>query len=271
MSNRPREIEPWSNRLLVHRAANALLPLAVRARVSPNMVTMTGLAFGLVAACAYYRWESPIYATLGFVLMVGWHIMDGLDGAVARATGRTSAFGRLLDGVADYSTFVAVNIMLIITQDEWLPALCVALVSGAAHILQSLFYEAERETYIRRVAGRFSAAQRTVAGGLIEQLYNRGEKWLGNYTRPFDIALANAGAADRQTWLDEWRACAAPRIMLLTPLSANGRTFAIWIACLLGSPYFYWFWEIVVLTLLALVGGRYLRQAEQRAADRPAI
>lgn len=247
---------------MVHRASAALLPWAVRLGISPNMVSMTGLALGLLAAGAYLRWADAAWATCGFLLMIGWHIMDGLDGALARATGRTSPLGRLLDGVADYSTFVAVNIALVATFADWPVALAFSLVSGAAHILQSLFYEAERETYIRRIAGRFAATERSVAGGIVERLYNRGEAWLGNRTRPFDARLAGATPSERQVMLYGWQQKAAPRLMLLSPLSANGRTIAIWLACLLGSPYFYWIWEIVVLTLLALAGGRYLRQAE---------
>lgn len=268
-ANRPLEIEPWSNRFLVHRVSAALLPLAVRAGIAPNMVSLAGLGLGLMAAAAYFHWANPLWATFGFVLMIGWHVMDGLDGALARATGRTSAFGRLLDGVADYSTFVAVNIMLVLSLENWPRALAVAIVSGAAHILQSLFFEAERETYIRRIAGRFTAGKRSVAGGVIERLYNRGEAWLGNRTRDFDTRLAAMAPSEAHAALARWRARAAPRMLLLNPLSANGRTIAIWLACLLGSPYFYWIWEIVALSLLALAGGRYLRQSE-RAGDIPA-
>jgi phosphatidylglycerophosphate synthase len=260
---RPPEIEPWSNRLLIHRAAAALLPLAVRAGIAPNAISISGLALGLLAAVAYTRWSDPLWATGGFVLMIGWHIMDGLDGALARATGRTSAFGRLLDGVADYATFVAVNVVLVATSGDWHAALGLAMLSGAAHVLQSLFYEAERETYCRRIAGRFAATVRSAAGGMAERLYNRGEAWLGNRTRPFDEQLAASTPEQRALLLAHWQHQAAPRLMLLAPLSANGRTLAIWLACLAGAPYAYWIWELAGLTVLALAGGHYLRQSER--------
>lgn len=260
---RPPEIEPWSNRLLVHRLSAFLLPPAIRSGISPNAVSVTGLGLGLFAALAYTRWHDPLWATSGLLLMIGWHVMDGLDGALARATGRTSDFGRLVDGIADYSTFVAVNIALVLASPQPLAALGLAAVSGCAHILQSLFYEAERETYVRRISGRFTASPRKAVGGIVERLYNQGERWLGNQTRPFDHALAGSPPDASTCMLARWRKSAAPRMMMLTPLSANGRTLAIWIACMAGSPVFYWAWEIVALTLLALVGGRWLRQAER--------
>jgi CDP-diacylglycerol---serine O-phosphatidyltransferase len=263
-NTRPQEIEAWSNRLVVHRLSAALLPRAIALGIHPNTVTIAGLLFGLAAAAAYTRWDNPWFATLGFLLMIGWHVMDGLDGALARATGKTSAFGRLLDGIADYSTFVAVGLALAFAQDNVPLALLLALSAGAAHALQSAFYEAERETYIRRSRGVFTATVRSEAGGVFERLYNRGEEWLGNRTRPFDQQLARTPPAQRDRLLADWRAMAAPRLMLLSPLSANGRTIAIWLACLAGSPFLYWIWELLGLTLLALAGGHWLRQAEQR-------
>ncbi len=265
-TTRPQEIEAWSNRLVVHRLSAALLPRAIRLGVHPNTVTIAGLLFGLAAAAAYSRWDNPWFATLGFLLMIGWHVMDGLDGALARATGKTSAFGRLLDGVADYSTFVAVGLSLAFAQDNVPLALALALTAGAAHALQSAFYEAERETYIRRTRGQFAASPRSEAGGAAERLYNRGEAWLGNRTRPFDELLLRAPLVQRDQLLAAWRAKAAPRLMLLSPLSANGRTIAIWLACLAGTPFLYWIWELLGLTLLALAGGHWLRQAEYQPA-----
>ncbi len=265
-SSRPPEIEPWSNRLVVHRLARSMLPHAIKLGIHPNGVTLCGLGFGLAAAAAYSRWDSPLFATLGFLCMVGWHVMDGLDGALARATGKTSAFGRLLDGIADYATFIAVGLSLAFAQDNVPLAVSLALTAGAAHALQSAFYEAERETYIRRLRGQFSACKRTEVGGAFERLYNRGEAWLGNRTRPFDQQLTATPTASRQKLLQAWQEKAAPRLMLLSPLSANGRTIAIYLACLAGSPFLYWIWELVGLTLIALAGGHWLRQAEDPAA-----
>lgn len=266
--SRPKEIEPWSNRLVVHRASAALLPVAIRLGISPNSVTIAGFLLGIVAAFAYFHWREPFFATAGFLLMIGWHIMDGLDGALARATGRSTPFGRLLDGIADYSTFVAVNIALVLTMPDWRKALAMAVVSGIAHIFQSMFYEAERETYIRRVRGNFQASARSQAGGMVEMLYNKGEALLGNRTRAFDRVIADTPMDRRSKPVEAWRAKAAPRMMLLSPLSANGRTIAIWVACMAGSPAYYWAWETVALTILALAGGAYLRQSEHVAEGR---
>ncbi|MGL6044567.1 MAG: CDP-alcohol phosphatidyltransferase family protein, partial [Sandaracinobacteroides sp.] len=229
-------------------------------------VTLFGLGFGMAAALAYARWADWRFATLGFALMIGWHVMDGLDGQLARATGKTSDTGRLLDGIADYATFIIVLSTIALTTERPYLVLALFWVGGAFHALQSAFYEAERETYIRRRNGRFHADPRPAAGGRAEQLYNRAEAWLGNRTRPFDRALAGADPVTRARLLGAWQPRAARILRRMSPLSANGRTLAIYIAVLAGNPLLYVFWEIAALSVIALAAGRALRQAEKLSA-----
>lgn len=65
--------------------------------VSPNMVTL----FGLVGAggSAYLLSAGHLWA--GGLVMLAAGVVDLLDGALARATGRTSSFGAMLDSVTD--------------------------------------------------------------------------------------------------------------------------------------------------------------------------
>jgi phosphatidylglycerophosphate synthase len=269
MTGRPLEIEPLSNRLVVHRLSAALLPGAIRLGIHPNLVTSAGLLFGLAAGACYLQWADWRFATAGFLLMIGWHVMDGLDGQLARATARTSDLGRLLDGVADYATFVAVYLALAFTNPRPGLALALAIAAGAAHALQSQFYEGERATYIRRLAGRFRAVERPETGGFAERLYNRGEALLGNRARPFDTRLEAATPVERSRMLAAWQPRAARALRAASLLSANGRTIAIWLAAIAGNPMLYWLWEIVGLTLVALAVARALRQAEDGdAGDR---
>ncbi len=267
MNGRPTEIEPLSNRFLVHRLSSALLPPAIRFRVHPNIATAAGLGFGLAAAACYTRWADWRLATLGFLLMIAWHVMDGLDGQLARATGTSSNLGRLLDGLADYSTFVAVYLALALTQPDPQSAVLLALAAGAAHALQAQFYEGERATYIRRLQGQFDPVARPETGGPFERLYNRGEALLGNRARPFDRRLADATPRARAQLLAAWQPRAAAVLRASSPLSANGRTLAIWLAAIVQQPRLFWLWEIAGLTLVALAAARALRQSERAASD----
>ncbi|TFU06484.1 CDP-alcohol phosphatidyltransferase family protein [Polymorphobacter arshaanensis] len=257
MDARPPSIETPTNRWFIHRIAAALLPPAIRLGIHPNTVSLMGLAFGAGAGFAYWQWRDPWMATLGFILMIGWHICDGLDGQLARATGKVTALGRLLDGVCDYATFIMVLLPIALSFDNWPLTLTLALASGVAHALQSAYYEGERESWIRRSRGIFTVRPRSNAGGFIERSYNKIESTLGNRERPVDAWLA----ANPQR-LPQYLAATAPVMRTMAILSANSRTVAIWTACMIGLPVTYWLWELIGLSLFAMMLAGRLRQVE---------
>lgn len=254
---RPKVIEDPTNRWLIHPIGAALLPVAIRLGIHPNLVSLTGLGFGILAGLAYHNWADPWMATLGFVLMIGWHICDGIDGQLARATGKTSALGRLFDGICDYATFFAVLLPIVFTFDNWPPLLAFGLTAGAAHMAQAAYFEGERESWIRRSHGVFTTRARSVAGGMFEDIYNRAEAALGNRTRPIDAALAADPAL-----LPRYLAATEAPMRRLTILGANGRTVAIWLACLAGQPWLYFAWELFGLSLIGVLMARNLRRIE---------
>lgn len=250
---RPHEIEPWTNRALIHPLAAALVPVAIRAGVSPNAVSIAGMGFGVAAAAAYTEWRDPWMATLGFVLMIAWHVCDGLDGKLARATGRTSDLGRILDGICDYATFIAVYIALALSADAPGPMLALAVAAGAAHALTSLHYEAERRLYIARANG--GSVDIDPAASL-ERGYLDLQAWATRGSAHFD---ATASGSERRAYAE----AARPAMRLLAFESANTRTLLIWITALAGAPWLFWMIELTLLPVLAWRVARHLRRIEK--------
>jgi archaetidylinositol phosphate synthase len=84
------------------RAGDLLRPLAeaiARTGVSPNALTFIGLPVGLLAAFLFSRGEQFQFWAGIVLLLAGF--FDIIDGAVARVTGRETAFGGVLDSVVD--------------------------------------------------------------------------------------------------------------------------------------------------------------------------
>ena len=99
----------------LNRAGAAL----ARAGVTANALTFTGLALGLTGAGAialgHIGW--------GLALIIANRLLDGLDGAVARARG-PSDLGGYFDIVADFAFYVAVPLGFgILNPANTLPAL----------------------------------------------------------------------------------------------------------------------------------------------------
>lgn len=71
--------------------------------IGANAVTVTGMLLGLAAAAALAQGMF----VLALALVIANRLLDGLDGAVARASGLTD-FGGYLDIVADFVFYVSV-------------------------------------------------------------------------------------------------------------------------------------------------------------------
>jgi phosphatidylglycerophosphate synthase len=98
----------------LNRAGRALAGMGVTA----NALTFTGLALGLGGAVAIALGQIG----WGLALIIANRLLDGLDGAVARARG-PSDFGGYCDIVADFAFYVAVPLgFAILSPANTLPA-----------------------------------------------------------------------------------------------------------------------------------------------------
>ena len=87
--------------------------------ISANMLTFAGLAAGLGAAGAIALGELG----LGLCLIIANRVLDGLDGAVARAT-QPTALGGYFDIVADFAFYVSIPLAFgVLATQNTLPAL----------------------------------------------------------------------------------------------------------------------------------------------------
>lgn len=259
-TSRDRRIEDVTNLYMIHPAARALVPGAIRLGISANAVSCIGLVIGAGAAVCFYNWASPLVATLGFALAILWLIADGLDGMVARATGTASPLGRVMDGICDHGVFVLIYLAMAIsigTVEGW----ALAVAAGVAHAVQSSLYEAERARFHRRIKGDSGEGRPVRTRNPLERLYDFVAGSLDRAAARFDRALradpALAGIYGRK---------AAPTMKAMALLSANMRVLAIWIACLLGDPKLFWWWEIMPLTIIAAATILWHRRVEAMTA-----
>ena len=261
--SRDLRVEDPTNLWVVHLAGRMLLPLALRARITANMVSVAGLAVGSGAALAYLGWRDPALATLGFLLTIGWLVLDGLDGMVARATRTASALGRFLDGLCDHGVFLILYLALgfaIDTPEAWIAG----TVAGLVHGIQANLYESERARYHRRVRGDPGGGASPASPNALMRLYDRLAGSLDRVAGRFDRALA--AAPDRRALAAAYAERAAPALKAMNLLNANARVIALYAACLAGDPMLFWWWELGPLTALTAAGIVWHRRIERRLA-----
>ncbi len=71
--------------------------VVAKSKVPPNALTLLGPVVATIAAWMYFQQQ----LALALLLLLLSGFVDALDGAVARATGKTSPFGGVLDSICD--------------------------------------------------------------------------------------------------------------------------------------------------------------------------
>lgn len=259
--SRDRRIEDPTNLWVIHPAGRRLLPWFVARGISANAVSVGGLTLGTLAALAYHQWMSWPFAVVGLLLSIAWLIADGLDGMIARATGTSSALGRALDGLCDHGVFILIYVALatsIGTVEGWV----LALAAGAAHALQSNFYESERARFHRRCKGIGMAPPVASGGSAVVRGYDLLAQSLDRFAAPFDaMLLRHARPADVA---EAYGTQAVRPMRLMSLLTANVRVYAIFATCLIGDPRLFWWFELVPLNAILLLGLLQHRAVEGR-------
>ncbi|HEX3777227.1 MAG TPA: CDP-alcohol phosphatidyltransferase family protein [Polyangiaceae bacterium] len=98
-------IDVWVHRPPAYVLARMLMPTAI----SPNMVTVGSILLGLCAGVLIFA-QFPHHLPIAGVLIFGSAVFDCADGQLARMRKSSSAFGRMLDGVAD---LVATSVVIV--------------------------------------------------------------------------------------------------------------------------------------------------------------
>lgn len=259
--SRDRRIEDPTNLWIIHPAGRALLPWFLARGISANAVSLGGLALGTCAALSYSQWHAWPFALLGLLLSVGWLIADGLDGMIARATGTASALGRALDGLCDHGVFALLYIVLAVsvgTTEGWI----LAWAAGIAHAVQSNLYESERARFHRRCKGLAAAPAPAPSSNPLVRLYDHAAGMLDRFAQRFDDALARQGDSARLAGTYGNQATGPMRLLSL--LTANVRISALFLACLAGNPELFWWFELVPLTAILVIGLVWHRAVEGR-------
>jgi CDP-diacylglycerol--glycerol-3-phosphate 3-phosphatidyltransferase len=137
-----------------------------RTRVTPNALTATGVSLCLAAAVlVYFEYRSELlFFWLGAVVFVIGSILDILDGALARAGGKTTPFGSFLDSTTDRVGEGAMlgAIALIFSRDGNELALAAAIAAVAGSFLVSYTRAKAEGLGLRGDVGLGSRAERVV-------------------------------------------------------------------------------------------------------------
>lgn len=260
------ELEDFLNRRLYHPLARRLARALVPTPVSPDVVSALGLGALIAVALAYARGD----VWLGFALHLGWHVLDGADGALARLRQSASARGEVVDGLCDYLGHIAIYLVLgdLLAAQWGLWGWIAAVLSGGARIVEANFAEVQKRQYQWWVSGRDwigRDAKRGFEGARIVSALVRAYLWIARWSRAGGekidarIAALDEGQRPRARVViaQEFR----PLIPWLHLLGANYRTLALGAAMVAGAPMWFFAFEIGALGLALVLAHARARRA----------
>lgn len=282
-------IDVWVHRPIAYLLARAAYPTPI----SPNLITLVSIVLGLFAAGCMVR-PFPHHLQIAGLALFSSAVFDCADGQLARLRGTSSAFGRMLDGVADLivSTATVAGGTYVVWQqfrEPWwhgalaLGACAVTIVTGSTH---TTMYDHYKNLFLRMTHPSFregedyeSALERYRArrgeGSLAERgswpIYLFYMQSQANYLRgfdpstklslsklpPYDPALAEVYARHCEPLMRHWRRW----------FGFGSLVFGISASLALGVVAYYMLFRLLALN--AFFYG-YMRPA-QRAASKAAF
>ena len=253
----------------------------------PNVVTILSIILGVAAGVMFY-FPDLKHTLMGIVLLVWANHYDSCDGQLARMTGKKTRWGRMLDGFAGDLWFISIYaaICLRLTFQPlpfgigaaegavWGVSIWIlALLSGTlCHSRQCALADYYRNIHLFFLKGKAGSEldnfkqQREIFYSLPWKgnfwwkafLYSYGnytrnqERMTPNFQRFYTFVQQKYGDAIPQELRDEFRSLSLPLMKYANIMTFNTRAIALYISLLIGEPWLYFVFEIVVMTALFL-------------------
>lgn len=258
--------------------------------IHPNAITIVSILFG--AASGYFFIPGNVEMVLiGALLLFFANTLDSADGQLARMTKQYTMLGRVLDGFAGDVWFFSIYLFMMIrmyvmpipgtTMDwGWLAVVLVSLCGLFLHSTQSTIADYYRNVHLHFLEGNghselvrsseLTARRKAITSwrGWFEWMWlffyasytRKQENWTPQLQRLLRAVGERSTEELPEGFLQEFRTRSLPLMPMTNILTFNSRFFALVIAMLLGMPWLYLFYEMIVLTALLF----YMRYTHEK-------
>jgi hypothetical protein len=235
--------------------------------LSPTGVTLVGTVVGVAGGVLL---AAPQRAFAGFVLLVLHGVLDSADGQLARMTGTSSDFGRMMDGFGGYTTHTAIYAGIATAASGrgagwslwWIVPL--AAVSNVVH---AQLYDYHRNTYIA-IAVKGAPTRATFGSphrGLLRLYETMQRIWSGMHPEVERVVAerqCNGRVRDADSRL--YRACFYWPVRGWNVLGDNTRFYAIGVLALIGRVDRFFTFVLVPMNMALAVLMVWQSRADRR-------
>ncbi len=248
---------------------------------TPNQITIASIFLGV--GCGILCYPQNLWLNLlAIVLLILADIGDSADGQLARITRQYSQLGRILDGAAGDFWFAAIYIAIAMRlTPEWgIWCWLLAIVTGVCHAQQAAMADYYRQFHLlcvngkqgselddaRDVARQFAATKFTDEPILKVFLwfyrnYTTGQERLTPRFQKLRKRLreealngskGSSGSNVPDGFWQSLRQQSLPLMPIANALTFNCRAITLFIALMLGLPWFYWVVELTIFNALCI-------------------
>lgn len=259
--------------------------------IHPNVVTILSIILGAAAGVMFY-FTDLTHTIIGILLLVWANLYDSADGQLARMTGKKTRWGRILDGFAGdvwfFTIYAAICLRLQgdcipFTQVKWgIWIWILAAISGLIfHGKQCQLADYYRNIHLFFIKGK-SGSELDNFVKLREELktlsWKKDGMWMvflyfyGNYTHSQEKMTPSFQSLRKRLWqvygdnpvpaelAETFRKGSLPLMKYANILTFNTRAIVLYIVLLIGQPWIYFVFEIVVMNILFL----YMRYKHEK-------
>ena len=263
--------------------------------IHPNVVTILSIILGAAAGVMFY-FENITYTVIGILLLVWANLYDSADGQLARMTGKKTRWGRILDGFAGdvwfFTIYAAICLRL---QSNFIPGpdikwgiwiwLLAAFSGFICHGKQCQLADYYRNIHLYMIKGEQGSELdnfQNLRAELKTLSWKKDGMWMvflyfyGNYTRSQEqmtpcfqklrTSIVNRWnrSALPEALRNDFRAGSLPLMKYANILTFNTRAIVLYIVLLIGMPWLYLVFEIVVMNFLFF----YMRAKHEKLCQR---
>ena len=263
------EIENFLDRVFYRPIGYRIAVLLRGTGVTPNVITIISIFFGVGAGLLFYPtdiWMNVI----GILLLIIANILDCVDGQLARLTGIKSVVGRVLDGVAGDLWFVSIYICLALRITPELGsglAWTLAALAGASNLIQANitdYYKTLHLYFISLKKGaefetveKVRAKHQSMKYGINKSMYLLYSYYTilqTKVTPQLQKLLVRLKAKYGEDFPEDVRTRLRKKNLEVLPFvnitTFNGRSVVMIISLLIGMPWIYLAYEVVVLNII---------------------
>lgn len=157
-------IEDWLDINFYHPLGYYIAVFFNKLNFSPNAVSFISMIFGVTGGFLIY-FSIPV---TGSLLIIFASVLDSSDGQLARMSGKSSVYGRIIDGLVGYFIFGSVYLAIALKYKSFIPM----VLAGISNGIHSSVYDFYRTAYLSVTRQKYSDFFTPSDNSFISKIYS---------------------------------------------------------------------------------------------------